>query len=213
MENVEDRITAFIRTLPFLSLTKDVDAEDSCPICLTSFEALLQDADSEPAQCNPRRASEDASECGVTKLSCGHIFCRKDLLEWIRNLHGSCPTCRDEFLDIHPPGSDDESSDGGEYIPEDDEDEDDVFNTSDGFTDTDFDMDVDLEEDMWERSSDGERMQVNGAESEPSSEGDNSIEEDGVEVEVNVSVMEHDDQESFDDSSDDATGEEPKQPQ
>ncbi|KAJ7781285.1 hypothetical protein B0H16DRAFT_1710509 [Mycena metata] len=205
--DVDDRITAFISRLPFLSLGKDVDAEDSCPICLTSFEALLQERNNDVD--GERESNHAESEYGVTKLPCSHIFCRKDLLEWIRNLHGSCPTCRDEFLDIHPPGSDDESSDGGEYIPEDDEDEDDVFNTSDGFTDTDFDMDVDLEEDTWERSSDGEGMQVGGAESEPSSEGDNSN-EDGVEVEVNVSVMEHDDQESFDDSSDDATGEEPK---
>ena len=48
--------------------------------------------------------------------------------------------------------------------------------TSDGFTDTDFDMEVDLEDDMWERS-DGEEMQIN-AESEPSSEGDSMENQD-----------------------------------
>ncbi|KAJ7179203.1 hypothetical protein C8R46DRAFT_1211788 [Mycena filopes] len=193
MDNVQDRITAFIDSLPVVT---DVGDSDSCPICLNPFAALLDESDLDP----------NNEECGVTKLSCSHIFCRKDLVEWIRNMHGSCPTCRDEFLDIQPPGSDDESSDGGEYIPEDDEDEDDVFNTSDGFTDTDFDMDVDFEEDMWERSSDGDGMQMNGAESEPSSEGDHSIEEDEVQVSVSV----HDDHESLDESSDDATGEEPK---
>jgi hypothetical protein len=43
--------------------------------------------------------------------------------------NGSCPTCRHKFLDIRPPSdSDEESSDGGEYIPNlDEEDDDDTF--------------------------------------------------------------------------------------
>lgn len=43
--------------------------------------------------------------------------------------HGSCPTCRNVFLDVKfPSDSDNESSDGGEYLPEDDEDdEEDLF--------------------------------------------------------------------------------------
>ncbi|KAF7352832.1 RING-type domain-containing protein [Mycena venus] len=192
---VEDRISAFINNSLSVLTKDDVDIDDSCPICLVSFESLL--AESEP----------NSEECGVTKLNCSHIFCRKDLLEWIRNLHGSCPTCRYEFLDIHPPGSDDEySSDGGEYIPpndDDEEDEDAFIDTSDGFTDTDFDMEVD-EDDLWERSDGSEDMQVN-AESEPSSEGDSMEDQDeGVAVEVNVSVMDGDD------SSDEAQAEEPK---
>ncbi|KAJ7937098.1 hypothetical protein B0H13DRAFT_2648995 [Mycena leptocephala] len=188
--SVEDSISAFINSLPVLS-KDDLDTDDSCPICLTSFYDIL--------------AADD--ECGVTRLNC-HIFCRKDLVEWIRNLHGSCPTCRAEFLDIHPPGSDDESSDGGEYIPNDeDEDEEDGFiDTSDGFTEGDFDaedMDVDLEDDMWERS-DGEEMHTS-MESEPSSEGDSmDDQDDGVAVEVSVSGLEGDD------SSDEALSEEPK---
>ncbi|KAJ6599113.1 hypothetical protein DFH09DRAFT_1271751 [Mycena vulgaris] len=152
---------------------------------LTSFEDLLQ--------------SELASEGGVTKLNCGHIFCRKDLLEWFGTLHGSCPTCRYVVLDdIKPPGSDDESSDGGEYNPsDDDEDEEDAFmDTSDGF-DTDFDMELGSD-DVWERS-DGDEMQISAELSEPSSEGDDQAE--GETVEVNVSVGEED-QESLDDSSD-----------
>ncbi|KAJ7904467.1 hypothetical protein B0H14DRAFT_3421245 [Mycena olivaceomarginata] len=168
VSSVEDRISVFIDSLPVLG-KEDVDIADSCPICLVSLESLL--ADSEPG-----------TEEGVTKLNCAHIFCRKDLLEWIRNLHGSCPTCRYEFLDIHPPGSDDESSDGGEYLPNngDDSDEEDAFmDTSDGFTDTDFDMEVDIE-DMWERSDEI------SAESEPSSEGDSMEDQDAVEVDVSV---------------------------
>ncbi|KAJ7179946.1 hypothetical protein C8R43DRAFT_1117287 [Mycena crocata] len=201
--SAEERILTFVDSLPYLS-KNELGNDDSCPICLSSFDSLLADS----------VRGGNADDCGVTKLGCGHIFCRKDLLEWIRNLHGSCPTCRYEFLDIHPPGSDDESSDGGEYIPnEEDEDEEDIFiDTSDGFTDADFDvedMDVDFD-DLWERS-DGEEMRISG-EFEPSSEGDNSIDigDDGVTVEVNVSVAGTDDQEAFDDSSDETQAEEPK---
>ncbi|KAK7061678.1 RING-type domain-containing protein [Favolaschia claudopus] len=196
--SVDDRIASFVNTLPFLTAEhlKD-DINDSCPICLVSFESLLNE-----------QSDLNEQERGVTKLDCGpisHTFCRKDLLEWIRNLHGSCPTCRYEFLDIHPPGSDDESSDGGEYIPNDDDEDDDFLDTSDGFTDTDFDMEVDPEEEMWERS-DGEEMHIN-EESEPSSEGDSmEYQDEDVAVEVNVSVVEGDD------SSDEAEAEveEPK---
>jgi len=199
--SVEDRIAACIESLPFLS--KDVlNTDDSCPICLTSFEALLADA-----------ASEDNNdERGVTKLNCSHIFCRKDLLEWIRNLHGSCPTCRSEFLDIHPPGSDDEfSSDGGEYMPgsDDETEEEDGFLDTSEFTDPDFDMDIDSD-DIWDHQSDGDEMHIS-ADVEPSSE-DNSIDDQDGAVEVNVSVTgdEDEDHESFDDSSDEVQAEEPK---
>jgi hypothetical protein len=43
--------------------------------------------------------------------------------------HGSCPTCRHPFLEL-PTESDDESSDGGEYVP-DEEDEQDYFDFTD----------------------------------------------------------------------------------
>ncbi|KAJ7700037.1 hypothetical protein B0H17DRAFT_1005912 [Mycena rosella] len=190
LASVKDRIAAFLESLPTLS--KDVlDPNDCCPICLSSFEALLTD---EATSAAPN------DECGVTKLNCGHIFCRKDLLEWIRNLHGSCPTCRDLFLDIHPPGSDDESSDGGEYVPDDDDDdEQDAFiETSDGFTEGDYEMDLDSD-DIWE-GSDGDEMQIN-AESEPSSEGDDH--DEALAVQVDVSIAD-------DDSSDEIQAEEPK---
>ncbi|KAJ7507749.1 hypothetical protein B0H11DRAFT_1968434 [Mycena galericulata] len=197
--SVEDRIAGFIHSLPFL-LSNDILDTDDCPICLTPFDALLADAASE----------HNNDECGVTKLYCGHIFCRKDLLEWIRSRHGNCPTCRAQFLDIHPPGSDDEySSDGGEYMPgsDDETEEEDGFIDTSEFTDADFDMDIDSD-DIWERSDN--EMQVN-PESEPSSEGDNSIDDQdgGVAVEVNVSVT-GDGDESLDDSSDEIQAEERK---
>ncbi|EJD01247.1 uncharacterized protein FOMMEDRAFT_29978 [Fomitiporia mediterranea MF3/22] len=86
---------------------------------------------------------------GVVKLSgCGHVFCRKDLAEWIESHHGSCPTCRQIFFPFTPIDETDyESSDGGEYVPDEDE-EDDMF-TDDGeielvaTSDIDYDTDLD----------------------------------------------------------------------
>ncbi|KAG7449315.1 uncharacterized protein BT62DRAFT_992354 [Guyanagaster necrorhizus] len=106
------RVGQLIQSLVVLE-KHTVPLQDSCPICLIPFSDFFDDGDNL------------APDCGVTKLDgCGHIFCRKDLTEWIRTLHGSCPTCRHIFLDIRPPSeSDDESSDGGEYIPNDDEDD------------------------------------------------------------------------------------------
>ncbi|KAF9055137.1 hypothetical protein BDZ89DRAFT_1055750 [Hymenopellis radicata] len=102
-------VAALISSLPRLG-RHQVPIQDSCPICLLPFSDFF-DEDSGP-------------DSGVTQLDgCGHVFCRKDLTEWIRTMHGSCPACRYVFLSIRPPSSDDESSDGGEYIPEDDEDD------------------------------------------------------------------------------------------
>ncbi|KAJ8475146.1 hypothetical protein ONZ45_g15712 [Pleurotus djamor] len=88
----------------------------------------------------------EGDESGVTKLTaCGHIFCRKDLIAWIRGLHGSCPTCRHIFLDVRPiSDSDDESSDGGEYVPDDD-----VHDTDNlSEFDTELEMDMEMDE-LW----------------------------------------------------------------
>ncbi|KAL5527573.1 hypothetical protein ACEPAG_6374 [Sanghuangporus baumii] len=87
---------------------------------------------------------------GVVKLaSCGHIFCRKDLAEWIESHHGSCPTCRRIFFEFTPiDEADYESSDGGEYIPEEDEDND--WYTDDGDFDvvTSSEVDYDMDDDV-----------------------------------------------------------------
>uniref|UniRef100_A0A0W0FCN5 Uncharacterized protein n=1 Tax=Moniliophthora roreri TaxID=221103 RepID=A0A0W0FCN5_MONRR len=79
------------------------------------------------------------------------------LSEWIRGMHGNCPTCRRAFLDICPLSeSDGESSDGGEYLPNDDEDDDDSLHIdTDGFTEADgFESDgMELDEfEDWEES-------------------------------------------------------------
>lgn len=54
-------IDELIANLPHVH-PKDVAAEDSCPICLIPFQ-----------ECYEQQGSEHA---GVTKLDCGHIFCR-----------------------------------------------------------------------------------------------------------------------------------------
>ncbi|CAK5275575.1 unnamed protein product [Mycena citricolor] len=192
---VQERIAAFCDSLPHLT-QEDVEASsnDSCPICLSSFSSFFS---AEPQDC-----------LGVTQLKCGHIFCRTDLLEWIRNLHGSCPTCRFAFLAIKPPGSDDESSDGGEYIPDEDDEFDDAFNTSDGFTDMEYDtedMDMDEDEELW--SSDG---LMPGVEAQASSDGDNDYDIEDVAVELSVSVDAVDSQDSSNDESDSSSSPEPK---
>ncbi|KAF8165389.1 hypothetical protein B0H34DRAFT_236423 [Crassisporium funariophilum] len=141
-----ERIEVLLDSLPMLG-KDNVILDDSCPICLMPFSSILaEECDEEPEM------------GGVTKLlGCGHVFCRRDLTEWIRSRHGSCPTCRHTFLNILPPSeSDDESSDGGEYIPNPldfDEEDEDVFPESDGFSEADDfaveEMDLDFDE-IWE---------------------------------------------------------------
>nr|GAT59398.1 predicted protein [Mycena chlorophos] len=134
--DVLQTIQEFWQSLPCLDPSSLNNDDSGCPICLVDWPLV---------------------ECGITKLQCGHIFCRNDLSAWIRNLRGSCPTCRAVFLDIRPPSSDDESSDGGEYVPPDEieEEEDSFAFTSDGFTDAESNADeVDMEDDSeWDRSS------------------------------------------------------------
>ncbi|KAI0036734.1 hypothetical protein K488DRAFT_35066, partial [Vararia minispora EC-137] len=86
------------------------NVEDSCPICLLSFKSILEGRVSGLA---------GESSTALTKIeACGHVFCVDDLSEWIRGRHGTCPACRYPFLpELRPLDSDDESSDGGEYIP------------------------------------------------------------------------------------------------
>ncbi|KAF9569061.1 hypothetical protein CPC08DRAFT_702178 [Agrocybe pediades] len=139
----QQRIKVVLDSLPVLR-KEDLDLDEPCPICLMSLSAVF--AEEEERLMAKGVGSEEKQEeegeemiTGVTKLlGCGHIFCRRDLTEWIRNQHGSCPTCRHTFLNIRPPSeSDDESSDGGEYIPnpEDfDDDDEDVIDVDD--TDT-----------------------------------------------------------------------------
>ncbi|KAF9075883.1 hypothetical protein BDP27DRAFT_1314667 [Rhodocollybia butyracea] len=167
-------INNFIETLPHLA-KGHVPEDLSCPICLVSFEDIFNDV------------STENSFGGVTQLpSCKHIFCRNDLTEWIRKMHGSCPSCRRVFLDVRPPSdSDGESSDGGEYIPnDDDDDEEDLYMVdTDGFTDPgelDVEMVVDLDVyQTWEPSEVGDELFDDGASEWGLTDGDSLSNSDG----------------------------------
>ncbi|KAH8830810.1 hypothetical protein DL96DRAFT_1707602 [Flagelloscypha sp. PMI_526] len=133
------QIQEAIEELPVIT-KEDIDAsgQDSCPICLTDFESLLASEHTDPDRLS-----------GATKVpTCNHVFCRQDLAEWIKGLHGSCPTCRHPFVDLDPL-PDDESSDGGEYIPADDLDNDDeLFDDSFLTSEPDFEQDEDVDFDL-----------------------------------------------------------------
>ena len=64
----QDRIEAFLQSLPVLDKDSDLVLEDSCPICLMPFSSIFaEDCSAEP------------EIAGVTKLAgCGHMFCRRE---------------------------------------------------------------------------------------------------------------------------------------
>ncbi|KIJ70002.1 hypothetical protein HYDPIDRAFT_171924 [Hydnomerulius pinastri MD-312] len=142
------RVQEALEDLPVLK--EDVIPKDeSCAICLTPFASILSGEFSYDDE------KVTACENGVTKVvGCGHMFCRRDLTEWIRGCHGSCPTCRHPFLDIQPLTESDAESSDGDYVPdEDDEEEEDDFLGGDDFED-EFEveeMEVDLD-DIWDDS-------------------------------------------------------------
>ncbi|CAL1701092.1 unnamed protein product [Somion occarium] len=128
------RIAQAIHKLPTLN-SDEVPAEDSCPICLMSFSSI----------CSGSLQNEGTLDIcgrtvqlrGVTKLEgCGHVFCRVDLIEWIRGRHGTCPACRHTFLDVKPLSESDYGSSDGDYVPgeEDEEDDEDGFLDYEAFT-------------------------------------------------------------------------------
>ncbi|RPD80671.1 hypothetical protein L226DRAFT_116675 [Lentinus tigrinus ALCF2SS1-7] len=150
--SVQERIELAINRLPIL-VKEEIPLEDSCPICINPFEAVLEGKAHEGlGEASPGESDVDEL-AGVTKLvGCGHIFCRACLVEWIRGRHGTCPSCRNVFSSIKPPSDSDVESSDGDYVPGDDEDEDDdaFFDTdSEAFMETDsaFD-DMDVEEDL-----------------------------------------------------------------
>ncbi|KAI0053590.1 hypothetical protein FA95DRAFT_1552077 [Auriscalpium vulgare] len=71
--------------------------ESSCPICMNTHLASIAEEELAMVMDSPAHPLETL---GVTRLSqtCGHIFCRKDLLTWIRDGHPSCPLCRTPFI-------------------------------------------------------------------------------------------------------------------
>jgi len=73
------------------------ELDSTCPICFISFSAILADHETAAAIDTPARPVE---ELGITKLSktCGHIFCRKDIMTWVTTNHRTCPTCRTPLI-------------------------------------------------------------------------------------------------------------------
>ncbi|EJD48619.1 hypothetical protein AURDEDRAFT_183489 [Auricularia subglabra TFB-10046 SS5] len=148
-----DPRNGFLRSLPTVPLT-DVNPDENCAICFLGFDDIC----AEPPEQLELEEGDFIELHGLTKLTnCGHIFCKRDLVQWMKTSHGSCPTCRDVFLELPKEDEDAESSDGGEYLP----DEDDLMRSDDFMTDEDPFTDEDMsdwggatEEDDYSFSSD-----------------------------------------------------------
>ncbi|OBZ77134.1 hypothetical protein A0H81_03717 [Grifola frondosa] len=78
---VHERIKRIIARLPVLT-KKDVPLDDSCPICLNPFDAILEGkVHDEGAFAGEAPEAADSELGGITKLEgCGHFFCRADLI-------------------------------------------------------------------------------------------------------------------------------------
>ncbi|EKM51510.1 uncharacterized protein PHACADRAFT_261699 [Phanerochaete carnosa HHB-10118-sp] len=107
-ERVREAIEAFISSLPKLSehdLISFNEAESSCPICLNQFRTIVTEEEMALAMDSP---ATPVQALGVTKLhGCGHIFCRKDILNWLDQGRNTCPSCRHPLIpnlpaDTHP---------------------------------------------------------------------------------------------------------------
>ncbi|KAG8862242.1 Nuclear envelope morphology protein 1 [Tulasnella sp. 330] len=83
----EERIK-FIRELPKLTERDIQDLDDVCPICQDTFLSVIALEEMAYAMDSPGLPEENL---GVTKLSCGHRFCRKDLTMWTASKE-SAPT-------------------------------------------------------------------------------------------------------------------------
>jgi len=63
----------------FVFITTRMLEDSSCPICFTSYLAIIAEEEIATVMDSPAHASE---HLGVTKLSqpwqCGHMFCRKE---------------------------------------------------------------------------------------------------------------------------------------
>ncbi|PCH41495.1 hypothetical protein WOLCODRAFT_137425 [Wolfiporia cocos MD-104 SS10] len=141
--STHERMALAISELPTLA-KESIPLGDSCPICLNTFESIYE-GHVQNEGLSAEIAAEPVALMGVTKLEgCGHIFCRVDMVEWIRGRHGTCPTCRHQFANIRPITESDYESSDGDYVPgEDDEDDED-----DGFLDADdFDGDMEIDDD------------------------------------------------------------------
>lgn len=97
----DDQIEAIIERLPRLT-EADLDRlgqrDSSCSICLNTFLACIAEEETAYVMDSPAQPVE---VLGVTRLAdtCSHVFCRKDLLAWIRDRNITCPICRTRFIE------------------------------------------------------------------------------------------------------------------
>ncbi|KAG9001889.1 hypothetical protein FRB90_011475 [Tulasnella sp. 427] len=73
-DNHEERDT-YVKKLPKLHEVDIEDKDDSCPICQETFLSVLALEEMATAMDTPSLPEE---QLGVTKLECGHRFCRKE---------------------------------------------------------------------------------------------------------------------------------------
>ncbi|KAI0034077.1 hypothetical protein K488DRAFT_46262 [Vararia minispora EC-137] len=92
-----DRVAESLPRLTEDDLRRLGHHDSACPICMNTHLASLAEEEHAQVMDSPAHALEDL---GVTRLSqtCGHLFCRKDLLTWVRDGHPSCPMCRAPFI-------------------------------------------------------------------------------------------------------------------
>ncbi|KAI0086498.1 hypothetical protein BDY19DRAFT_960226 [Irpex rosettiformis] len=106
-DSSREAFTVFLANLPKMSekeLVASGHADSSCPICLNPFSAILTEEEMALAMDTPAHAIEDL---GVTRLgTCGHVFCAKDIRNWVLQGHNSCPFCRSVLINLPPTDSD-----------------------------------------------------------------------------------------------------------
>lgn len=88
----------------------------------------------------------------VSRLVNGFRLSRSTERQTRHTQHGNCPSCRHVFSSVRPPSDSDNESSDGDYVPGDDEedDEDDGFFDSDGFMDTESEFDdMDIRESLF----------------------------------------------------------------
>jgi len=96
------RIQELVTHLPKITETELKDmghSESICPICFNTFLAILAEEEMALVMDSPAHPVE---ELGVTRLheTCGHLFCRRDIVKWIQDGRDSCPTCRRPYITV-----------------------------------------------------------------------------------------------------------------
>jgi len=116
-----EQIDLLIDGLPHINEKQLADLgekESSCPICFTSYLAIIAEEELALAMESP---AHPVDMIGVTKLSqpwqCGHMFCRRDISKWIIDGHNSCPLCRHTLVEGNQGWQDNEGS--SESLPPD----------------------------------------------------------------------------------------------